>query len=750
MAINIPILSSLDTKGFDKAARQFKLLETNSQKAGFVLKKAFLPAATALGGLAIAGVGAAKMASDLNEETSKTRVVFDKASDSVIDFSKSAATALGQSQTEALKAAGTFGVLGKAAGLTGTDLKDMAVQFTTLASDLASFNNTTPEEAVLALGAGLRGESEPLRRFGILLNDATLRQKALELGLVKTTKEALTPQIKSLAAQAVILEQSSIAQGDFSRTADGAANQQRILNAQLKDAKTNLGKGFLPVMTLAVGLLSDFAGFARDNAPLIGAMAFAIGGLAAAVVIANTAMAAWGAISAVTTGINLALATSFTAVQVATVVGIATAVAGAAVLAGLAVKLKKSIPEAKGAKNATDLANKSQKEYEEMLKKSQVTQGNTGGTDKLIAKQNKAAAAAKKLKEELNDAKDVLRGQFADALTKANDVLDEAVKKFEDYKKSVADSVQGNFSFANAQRDAEENTKAIADAAADLAAAQVKVSKAITGTDPDALTEAYSELAVAQTKLDNLKKAPTTFLDNLRKDAAKVKNFGVLVNRLIAGGLSEAALNQVIAAGADAGTAIAEELLGSASGILEANALTADVKSIADAVGQNSAAKFYQAGVDAGTELVRGIQSVVDKYTIQLNAATTISQVQGLTTGFNNETNGIFNPSDFAAIDWSSIIGAIDFTGVGTLMADGGIVKASAGGTLAIIGEAGQDEAVIPLDQMSRYGLGGGGGGDIYLTVNALDPQAAAQSVVKALQSFNRTNGPVPVNVRSL
>jgi hypothetical protein len=744
VAINIPILSSLDTKGFDKAARQFKLLETNSQKAGFVLKKAFLPAATALGGLAIAGAGAAKMASDLNEETSKTRVVFDKASDSVIDFSKSAATALGQSQTEALKAAGTFGVLGKAAGLTGTDLKDMAVQFTTLASDLASFNNTTPEEAVLALGAGLRGESEPLRRFGILLNDATLRQKALELGLVKTTKEALTPQIKSLAAQAVILEQSSIAQGDFSRTADGAANQQRILNAQLKDAKTNLGKGFLPVMTLAVGLLSDFAGFARDNAPLIGAMAFAIGGLAAAVVIANTAMAAWGAISAVTTGINLALATSFTAVQVATVVGIATAVAGAAVLAGLAIKLKKSIPEAKGAKNATDLANKSQKEYEEMLKKSQVTQGNTGGTDKLIAKQNKAAAAAKKLKEELNDAKDVLRGQFADALTKANDVLDEAVKKFEDYKKSVADSVQGNFSFANAQRDAEENTKAIADAAADLAAAQVKVSKAMSGTDPDALTEAYSELAVAQTKLDNLKKAPTTFLDNLRKDAAKVKNFGVLVNRLIAGGLSEAALNQVIAAGADAGTAIAEELLGSASGILEANALTADVKSIADAVGQNSAAKFYQAGVDAGTELVRGIQSVVDTYTIQLNAATTIGQVQGLTTAFSNETNGIFNPSDFAGIDWNSIIGQIDVGGLATFFADGGIVKASAGGTLAVIGEAGQDEAVIPLDQMGRYGFGSSGGDtNVNIHVNGGDPQA----VVNALRRYMQVNGSIPIRV---
>jgi hypothetical protein len=742
VAINIPILSSLDTKGFDKAAREFAKLDKNSERAGFALKKAFLPAVAALGGLAVAGIGAAKMASDLNEETSKTRVVFDKASDSVIDFSKSAATALGQSQTEALKAAGTFGVLGKAAGLTGTDLKDMAVEFTTLASDLASFNNTTPEEAVLALGAGLRGESEPLRRFGILLNDATLRQKALELGLVKTTKDALTPQIKSLAAQAVILEQSTVAQGDFARTADGAANQQRILNAQLKDAKTNLGKGFLPVMSIAVGLLSDFAEFARNNAPLIGAMVFAIGGLSAAIVIANVGMAAWNAISAITTGVNLALATSFTAVQVATVVGIATAVAGAAVLAGLALKLKKSIPEAKGAKNATDLANKSQKEYEEMLKKSQVTQGNTGGTDKLIAKQNKAAAAAKKLKEELNDAKDVLRGQFADALNKANEVLDEAIKKFNDYKRSVADSVEGNFSFSNSQREAEQNTKAIADAAADLAAAQAKVSKAISGTDPDALTDAYRDLAEAQTKLDNLKKAPTTFLDNLRKDAAKVKNFGVLVNRLIAGGLSEAALNQVIAAGADAGTAIAEELLGSASGILEANALTADVKSIADAVGQNSAAKFYQAGVDAGTELVRGIQAVVDTYTIQLNAATTIGQVANLTTNFANETNGIFNPSDFSGIDWNSIIGQIDVGGLATFFADGGIVKASAGGTLAVIGEAGQDEAVIPLNQMGRYGFGSGGG-DVYVTVTSADPNA----VVDALRTYMFRNGSVPITV---
>jgi hypothetical protein len=77
------------------------------------------------------------------------------------------------------------------------------------------------------------------------------------------------------------------------------------------------------------------------------------------------------------------------------------------------------------------------------------------------------------------------------------------------------------------------------------------------------------------------------------------------------------------------------------------------------------------------------------------------------------------------------------------MLANGGIVTSA---TLALIGERGP-EAVVPLSKAGQYGMGGG---DIYLTVQALDPQTAAQSVVKALQSFNRTNGPVPVNVRTL
>ena len=86
-------------------------------------------------------------------------------------------------QQQALDAAATFATFGGAAGLAGDDLVNFSTGFVGLASDMASFNNTTPEQAIQAIGAALRGEAEPMRQYGVLLDDATLRQKALELGL---------------------------------------------------------------------------------------------------------------------------------------------------------------------------------------------------------------------------------------------------------------------------------------------------------------------------------------------------------------------------------------------------------------------------------------------------------------------------------------------------------------------------------------------------------------------------------------
>jgi len=232
------------------------------------LKQASKVASVALVGLAAAGKTAIDAASDLNESLSKSVVIFGDSSDAIKAWSKTTSKALGLSQTAALEAASNFALLGQSAGLTGVDLSNFSTDLTGLAADLASFNNTTVDEAITALAAGLRGESEPLRKFGVLLSANAVEAKAMELNLADTTK-ALTDQDKVLARNALIMEQTTLQQGDFARTAGGAANQQRILTATIVDAQAQLGQGLLPVyekfLTLAVGLATALGRERRDG-----------------------------------------------------------------------------------------------------------------------------------------------------------------------------------------------------------------------------------------------------------------------------------------------------------------------------------------------------------------------------------------------------------------------------------------------------------------------------------------------------
>jgi hypothetical protein len=265
MAIRIPIISEFNPKGVAAAKAEFASLEGAGSKSMFLLQKAILPAAAAIGTFTSVIAPAIRAASDFEESTSKVNVIFGRASKSVKDFAKDAAVSLGQSQQDVLNAAGTFGTFGKAAGLAGEDLSTFTTDFVTLSTDLASFNNTTPEEAVLAIGAALRGESEPLRRFGVLLNDATLKQEAMTLGIYDG-KGALTAQQKVLAAQSAIYKQTGDAQGDFARTSDGLANSQRTLSALFKNFQIQLGQQLLPAMTDFANALVDI-GQAFDDIP---------------------------------------------------------------------------------------------------------------------------------------------------------------------------------------------------------------------------------------------------------------------------------------------------------------------------------------------------------------------------------------------------------------------------------------------------------------------------------------------------
>lgn len=310
-----------DASGFDTTLnRQLGGIDRTGNQIGSRFSAGFKKAALiGVGGLATAAVGVLKVsmdsveaASNLEESTNKVDQIFGKAADSIFRFSSTTADALGQSNNEARSAAATFGIFGKAADLNDRQAAKFSKRMVTLASDLASFNNTEPDQAVEALGAALRGESEPIRAYGVMLDEATLKAEALALGILKPVKDQskifayqtritdlqksynetvaehgkdslealkveaslgtartalqkategtlppLTQQQKLLAAQSQIFKQTEVAQGDFARTSDGLANQQRRMAARFEDTKAALGKGLLPIMNDAAGFILE-------------------------------------------------------------------------------------------------------------------------------------------------------------------------------------------------------------------------------------------------------------------------------------------------------------------------------------------------------------------------------------------------------------------------------------------------------------------------------------------------------------
>lgn len=217
-------------------------------------------------GAAAIGVSAVRAASDLNETLSKTGAIFDGAASSVVSWSETTASALGISQTAALDYASSFGgALKEIGGLSEAEAARTAQGLTTLTADLGSFFNASNEEVAGAIGSALTGEFEPLKRYNVIINEAMLQQKALELGLSDGTG-ALDAQAKQAATLALIMEQTGDAQGDFARTSDGMANQTKQLTARFDDLKTQLGQKLLPVV-------NQVFAFLLDNAPQIEAVA---------------------------------------------------------------------------------------------------------------------------------------------------------------------------------------------------------------------------------------------------------------------------------------------------------------------------------------------------------------------------------------------------------------------------------------------------------------------------------------------
>ncbi len=218
---------------------------------------------------AAAGIGAVvndaiNAASDLTESMNAVNVVFGDAADTIFRFGEGAASQVGLARSEVNQLAAQTGALLMNFGLTAQEAADETVNLTRRAADLASVFNTDVSSAMVAIQAALRGETEPIRRFAVTLDDASIRAKAVELGLAATTGE-VTRQEKALAALRLIYEQTDRVAGDFVNTQDELANQQRILKAETENLQAELGAMFLPLKKEALRTVVQGVGLVQGR-----------------------------------------------------------------------------------------------------------------------------------------------------------------------------------------------------------------------------------------------------------------------------------------------------------------------------------------------------------------------------------------------------------------------------------------------------------------------------------------------------
>lgn len=310
----------------------------------------------AAGALAVGAAAAVSAASDYTEASNKVDAVFKEQADQVRQFEAEATKSWGISKKAALDYTSAMGSVLVASGVNRAEAAKLSVQYTKLAADLGSFNNTSTEEAAEALRAALTGEVEQMKKYGVVLNETVLKAEALSSGLIKNevdvnrvkaaqikhtlaqqkynealrehgrgSEEALRAEAalataegtlnkamagkvgqldaatKRQAIQNVIMKATADAQGDVARNTDTAAFKQRELQARMDNLQVSIGQKLLPVYIQFLGALQSAADWVDRNQTTVKVLVGVLAGLWAGLLAVTVAQKTWAAVSVAAT-----------------------------------------------------------------------------------------------------------------------------------------------------------------------------------------------------------------------------------------------------------------------------------------------------------------------------------------------------------------------------------------------------------------------------------------------------------------
>ena len=217
-------------------------------------------------GLAAAKIGQAlisfstdaiEVASSLQEVQNVVDTTFGESASQIEAWASKAGTQFGLTELQAKKFTSTLGAMMKSAGLAGPEIVQMSTDLSGLAADMASFYNLDFEEAFQKIRAGISGETEPLKQLGVNMSVANLEAFALAQGLEKTFSQ-MDQGEQTLLRYQYLMQATSDAQGDFSKTADGFENAKRRITTAIESIKATVGKTFLDAIGGATSAVANF------------------------------------------------------------------------------------------------------------------------------------------------------------------------------------------------------------------------------------------------------------------------------------------------------------------------------------------------------------------------------------------------------------------------------------------------------------------------------------------------------------
>ena len=441
MAINIPIISSLDGTGFAKAITQLKKLETTSERAGFIAGKAFLPAVAAMGALTAAAGYSVKAA------------IEDSAAQA--QLAKTLQNVVGATDAQISATEKSISSMAMATGVADDQLRPALASLVLGTQDLATANDalTLALDVSAGTGADLATVSDALSKaYGG--NYKALRQ--------------LSPQLYSMikdgaSLDEVMAELSRTFGGSAAVAANTAEGKFKRLNVALSEAAEAIGLAILPAVEAVLPYLISFGNWAQDHVGTLLAVGTAIAAIATALIGFKAAQVIANAVTVVTTALNWSLAASAAAANTALTIG----VGAAAIAAGLVV--------AAGAfmafKAATKTSVETIKPFGPQL--SEINKGLGPLPDQL----EKTGGAAKGMADKVKEASEALKKYLEAALADAQKQLLDAQTAFSDFATEVSDSIKDAFSFADAKEAGDETGQGFLQGLRDQVAGVVKYGK---------------------------------------------------------------------------------------------------------------------------------------------------------------------------------------------------------------------------------------------------------------------------------